>query len=117
VPALRRHRQGEAAVTRGLTLGGKMRAAWTRLGTVESDSEPGVEHVIEQVGTTEAFRCDCMAYRFARGKVGSVEKRCKHILALLGAQPVVPSHQLVTGQRTKVRGEQFTVRRAFNFGP
>jgi len=46
---------------------------WVTIGSVESDSEPGVIHQIKRHRSTGLVGCDCMAYRFAKG-----EKRCKH---------------------------------------
>ena len=43
---------------------------------IDSDSAPGVLHLIKRRVSTGALSCDCMAYRFKRG-----EKTCKHVAA------------------------------------
>jgi len=47
---------------------------WRVVGEVDSDSEPGVLHLIKKHKTTGWLSCDCSAYRFARGY-----KTCKHV--------------------------------------
>lgn len=54
---------------------------WTLVGTVESDSEPGVRHVVKRRDTDGHLGCDCTAYRFAP----KAAKTCKHIRALAQA--------------------------------
>ena len=101
-------------MTRSLALGGKLKSeGWVRLGTVESDSEPGVEHVISRRGTQ--IGCDCMSYRFRKG-----EKTCKHIEAFaIGSQEALAARRGTEPfPERRVPGKQretFTVRRAFAF--
>lgn len=50
------------------------------VGEIDSDSQPGVLHLIKRHTTTRRLSCDCMAWRFCRG-----EKRCKHVDAFQAA--------------------------------
>ena len=49
---------------------------WQVVGEIDSDSKPGVLHLIKRRTTTGALSCDCTAFRFARGV-----KTCKHVVA------------------------------------
>lgn len=82
---------------------------WTFVGSVESDSEPNVDHKIKRNETTGALGCDCMAYRFARG-----EKTCKH----LDAYRETDFAGMTQTDGVSIRAtptETFTVRRGISF--
>lgn len=93
---------------------------WTKVATVESDSERGKTYDIKRHPTSGAFGCGCTAYRFSRGV-----KTCKHLQALGLARSVFPAARPVehfnrppeTVERVQLAGETFTVRRAITFGP
>jgi hypothetical protein len=46
------------------------------VGEIDSDSQPGILHLIKRLRSNGALSCDCMAWRFCRG-----EKTCKHVAA------------------------------------
>ncbi|KKL99504.1 hypothetical protein LCGC14_1813710 [marine sediment metagenome] len=50
------------------------------VGEIDSDSQPGILHLIKRLRSNGALSCDCMAWRFARG-----EKTCKHVDAFRAA--------------------------------
>ena len=91
------------------------RSPWTLEGSVESSSEPGVQHQVKR-HRDGRLGCDCLAYRFKRG-----DKTCRHIHAYLAAGPLVPVAPGL-GYSSAIRvvhaaQETFTVRRALAFGP
>ena len=98
---------------------------WTYVTSVESDTKPGKEYVIERRGDG-AMRCACERFRFTRGEIGSTQKTCKHLLALNGmAAPVLASFKASQSVKETVRVaiesggrshmETFTFRRAISF--
>lgn len=95
---------------------------WEQVGTIESESEPGVVHKIKRHVNTGLFGCDCLSYRFARG-----EKTCKHLDAWRGDIAAEPYREMAHGDLPRshrpkspptivVGTERFTVRRAIAFG-
>ena len=103
----------------------KKATGWHYVADVESDSEPGVKHVIKRREVDGHVGCDCLAYRFKKG-----EKTCKHVQALLGLSAAINHHQpstplpqvRVEGMQHEYRiahaGDTFTVtRRAISLGP
>lgn len=97
----------------------KSKRAGAYVTSVESDSLSGEFYDISHV--SGGFRCECLAYRFARGEVG--RKRCKHIEAYLQTDTSVASmahgdEPRTAPRRAKVGDETFTVqvRRAITFG-
>ncbi len=89
--------------------------AWVLLGTVESETTPGVFYDIKRREADGHLGCGCTSYRFAKGI-----KTCKHLEAWteMGQQQVVAARE---GRATRTegtvlaRGERHTVR-AISFG-
>lgn len=94
-------------------------SAWLLLGTVESDSEPGVRHAIER-HLDGRLRCKCMAFRYATKD----RKTCKHILGFDETQApgtvrtvTVPVKRVRSSEKGPVFAqstERLTVRRAIS---
>ena len=102
---------------------------WVDIDRVESDSEPGVEHVIQRHRVTGTIRCPCKSYQFSHAP-----KTCKHVQASIMAQAVIDQRPIKTtdhqetirvkqnvvikqkGKMPVEREEYFTVRRAFAVG-
>lgn len=96
---------------------------WVHEAFVSSDSEPGVEHEIER-NEDGALRCQCMSFRFAKGKIGTATKTCRHLQALeylphqTVAAPTPPRPNAQVSMTTaKGSRETFRFRRSISFGP
>lgn len=57
---------------------GRRPVVYDVVGEIDSDSMPGVMHIIKRHRITKGLSCDCMAWRFCRGA-----KQCKHVDAFL----------------------------------
>jgi len=85
------------------------RISWTVVGSVESDSEPGVRHEIKRNANTGRLGCSCKKYRFSKGN-----KTCHHVDAFMAAGDVTPATAVSASGETRVG--DFTIRRAISFG-
>lgn len=100
-----------------------MKPAWTFVTYAESDSEPGVEYVIDR-RPDGAYRCACLSFRFARGLVGTPGKSCRHLRAYLaGLAGDTAALMTAAGlarpadvRTVRIAAETFTFRRAIAFG-
>ncbi len=84
---------------------------WTHVTFAESDSTPGEEYAIDR-RVDGAWRCECLSFRFCKGRIGS-GKSCKHLRAWLGVEGAASTIEAVT---VKATTETFTFRRAMRFG-
>lgn len=89
--------------------GPRISSAWIVVGSVESDSEPGVRHEIKRNVNTGRLGCSCKKYQFAKG-----DKTCHHVDAFGAAGNVTPATAVSASGETRVG--DFTIRRAISFG-
>lgn len=92
--------------------------AWLQVGTIESESEPGLVYQIKKAGTGR-LGCSCPKYQWAK----KGDKTCKHLKAYLAGTQIGQSVALPVGAkviddsvRVSSGGETFVIRRAIAFG-